>query len=99
VNSLDEAMMLFNAAVARNEPSNQSFEIMINGKPYRTERAMLTYKDVVELAFPGHGPIHVFDVSFSGGIGTNKEGILDPRSGYVFIHNGTKFSAYDTSNA
>lgn len=65
------------------------YEIFINGERKVVDKALLTYEEVVYLAFPSHDPQNIYSVSF--------ERAEEPREGElvagqeVQIKNGTQF--------
>jgi hypothetical protein len=73
-----------------------TFEIFVNGRPRKVTGNIVTFEQIVQLAFPGeHDPNVEFSMSYSHADSTPPVGELG-RGGSVQIKNGTRFNVTRT---
>tara|TARA_R110000868_G_scaffold306734_3_gene568098 strand:+ start:27098 stop:27379 length:282 start_codon:yes stop_codon:yes gene_type:complete len=62
----------------KKEPKNKALEIIVNGQPKKVEEKRLSYKQVIELAFPNaqFGPNIVYTVTYKNGPKPNPKGVM-----------------------
>lgn len=59
-------------------PKSKVLEIIVNGQPKKVEEKRLSYKQVIELAFPNaqFGPNIVYTVTYKNGPKPNPKGVM-----------------------
>lgn len=78
---------------------HKHFEIRVNTRVKVVDHRVLTFDEVVALAFPdGGGPNVIFSVTYSHAAGPQHEGILGA-GGEVKIKNGTVFDVTKTDKS
>jgi hypothetical protein len=86
-----------------DEPRNPDFhatklfKIHVNGTEKTVDHEVLTFAEVVELAFPSHDPLTIFSVTFSHAREPNEGELLE--GGSVTIKNNTEFDVDDTGRS
>jgi hypothetical protein len=83
----------------KGSPS-RGIEVVVNGRTHKLARTVLSYSDVVRLAYPNARPQRgeVFSITYFRGPQHKPEGILSP-AGVVPIQQGMVFTAMVTGNA
>jgi hypothetical protein len=76
---------------------DKTFKIHVNGTEKTVDHDVLTFTEVVDLAFPSHDPLTIFSVTFSHGRDPKEGELLDGRS--VTIKNNTEFDVDDTGRS
>jgi len=74
----------------------EEFEIAVNTRPFNVEKSEVTFKEVVELAFPGgtSDPQHMFRVDFEDAASHPQSGSLAESEHVEVKHKGTEFSVF-----
>lgn len=75
----------------------KDFKIQVNGTERTVDHDVLTFGEVVGLAFPSHDPATIFSVTFSHGREPQQGELLD--GGSVTIKNNTEFDVDDTGRS
>jgi hypothetical protein len=75
----------------------KQYKIVVNGVPGTTEKEVLSFDDVVEIAFPTRDPNTIYSVSFEKAK-EPKEGELLPGQS-VTIKENTEFDVDDTGKS
>ena len=73
------------------------FKIVVNGSPTTVEKEVLTFDDVVDIAFPNRDPNTIYSVTFEKAK-EPKEGELVPGQS-VEIKENTEFDVDDTGKS
>jgi len=79
---------------------NDEFTVIVNGREHKVATKVLSFDEVVNLAFPGHpvGDNVVFTVTYRNADSDRREGTLvDGQS--VTIKNGTIFNVSQTNRS
>ena len=73
---------------------------MVNGTPHETEKDVITYDEVVTLAFPDYPqhPERTYSVTYKRGHGNKPTGILSPGSN-VKVKDGIEFKVKHTGQS
>lgn len=79
------------------DKDNNGFKIHVNGVAKAVDHEVLTFAEVVDLAFPSHDPATIFSVSFSHGRDPKEGELLDGDT--VTIKNNTEFDVDDTGRS
>jgi hypothetical protein len=73
------------------------FKIHVNGTEKTVDHEVLTFAEVVDLAFPSHDPLTIFSVTFSHARDPKEGELL--AGGSVTIKNNTEFDVDDTGRS
>lgn len=78
----------------------KEIKIIVNGTRHTVSTDVLTFEDIVELAFPGHptDPNIVFSVTYDKAESKPHEGTLAP-GGKVTVKNNTVFDVTQTNRS
>lgn len=76
---------------------NKDFKIHVNGIEKTVDHEVVTFSDVVNLAFPSHDPATIFSVTFSHAKEPKEGELVD--GGSVTIKNNTEFDVDDTGRS
>ena len=76
---------------------DKDFKIHVNGTEKVVDHDVLTFTEVVDLAFPSHDPATIFSVTFSHGREPKEGELLD--GGSVTIKSNTEFDVDDTGRS
>jgi hypothetical protein len=82
------------------EARQHDYEIFVNTRPHRVESDIVSYTEVVDIAFPGHpvNPNIYFEVTYKGAAGPKHDGsLLDGES--VKVKDGTRFHVTQTDRS
>jgi hypothetical protein len=79
------------------DKENKDFKIHVNGTEKTVDHEVLTFAEVVNLAFPSHDPATIFSVTFSHGRDPKEGELLE--GGSVTIKNNTEFDVDDTGRS
>jgi hypothetical protein len=79
------------------EKDSKDFKIHVNGIEKTVDHEVLTFAEVVELAFPSHDPATIFSVTFTHGRDPKEGELL--AGGSVTIKNNTEFDVDDTGRS
>jgi len=73
---------------------------VVNGTPHETEKDVITYDEVVTLAFPDYPqhPERTYSVTYKRGHGNKPTGILSPGSN-VKVKDGIEFKVKHTGQS
>lgn len=79
---------------------NQTFDIIINGTPYRVRKERISFDEIVDLAYPdgNRGALIKFTVNFYKGAGRPVEGKVTKRR-KIKIKDGTVFNVTRTDRS
>lgn len=80
-----------------SDKQEKEFKIHVNGTERTVDHDVVTFAEIVNLAFPSHDPATIFSVTFSHGRDP-KEGEL-VEGGSVTIKNNTEFDVDDTGRS
>lgn len=76
---------------------NKHFKIHVNGIEKTVDHEVLTFAEVIALAFPSHDPTTIFSVTFSHGREPKEGELLE--GGSVTVKNNTEFDVDDTGRS
>jgi hypothetical protein len=81
-------------------PSPVKFEIIVNTEPKIVEKAVLSFHDVVKLAYPAANPspTMIYTVTYKRAVAPLHQGSLVP-GGTVEVKNGTIFNVTETDKS
>jgi|SRR5580704_92435 hypothetical protein len=82
------------------EARQHDYEIFVNTRPHRVESDIVSYTEVVDIAFPGHpvNPNIYFEVTYKGAAGPKHDGsLLDGES--VKVKDGTRLHVTQTDRS
>ncbi len=77
--------------------TDKTFKIHINGTETTVDHDVLSFEEVVNLAFPSHDPATIFSVNFTHGRDPKEGELL--AGGFVTIKNSTEFDVDDTGRS
>ena len=79
----------------------QQYEIVVNGTQHTVANDVLTFEQVVEIAFPGHSKDEevVFSVTFEKAASKPHHGTLAPGGNVTVKKHGTIFDVTETSRS
>jgi hypothetical protein len=80
-----------------NKGKDKTFKIHVNGTEKTVDHGVLTFAEVVNLAFPAHDPATIFSVTFSHGRDPKDGELLEGET--VTIKNNTEFDVDDTGRS
>ena len=73
------------------------FKIHVNGTEKTVDHEVLTFAEIVELAFPSHDPLTIFSVTFSHAREPKEGELLE--GGSVTIKSNAEFDVDDTGRS
>jgi Multiubiquitin len=81
--------------------NEKEFEIMVNGTEHDVSAHVVTYDQVVEIAFPGHpnNPDIVYAVTFEHADQHPKQGTLESTGSVIIKKHGTIFDVTPTNRS
>jgi len=81
-------------------PSPVKFDIIVNTEPKTVEKAVLSFHDVVKLAYPAanSSPMMIYTVTYKKAVAPMHQGSLVP-GGTVEVKNGTIFNVTETDKS
>lgn len=79
----------------------KEYKITVNGTEHTVANDVLTFDQIVDIAFPGHptGPTIVFSVTFDDARSTPHQGTLGPGGTVTVKHHGTVFDVTQTNRS
>lgn len=87
-------------ATAVTAPDNTGINIIVNTEPHRVTSDILSYDQIVEIAFPDHpsNPNIYFEVMYKNAEAKPRDGSLN-EGGTVKVRNGTNFHVTQTDRS
>ena len=82
---------------AQNEGHQKTYKIIVNGTHTTTDKEVLSFDDVVELAFPQRDPNTIYSVSFEKAKDPKEGDLVSGQS--VTIKENTEFDVDDTGKS
>ena len=77
---------------------DKDYEIIVNGSPKTLESDIVTFDEVVALAFPNHDPTTIYSVTFEKAKKPREGELVQGQSVEVHRH-GTEFDVIDTGKS
>ena len=80
---------------------SKEFKIVVNGTEHAVSNNVVTFNEVVDIAFPGHpiNPDIVFSVTFEKAESKPHQGTLASGGSVTVKHNGTTFDVTQTNRS